>query len=83
MTNIRKVGVLGAGVPGTQIAYHTTGAAEGPFQSIGVIGLNTIYDVISNAPDPTMQQFAAVLKDEYVEPGKVGVLASQGFYTCS
>jgi 3-hydroxyacyl-CoA dehydrogenase len=30
-----------------------------------------------------MQQFAAVLKDEYIEAGNLGVLTGQGFYTYS
>jgi 3-hydroxybutyryl-CoA dehydrogenase len=61
-----------------------TGAPFGPFQILDVVGLTTAYNIVSMNPlaaDPTTTQgkLAARLK-EYIDAGKLGVNAGEGFY---
>lgn len=57
-----------------------TGAPFGPFQIFDVIGLTTPYNVSVNNPDPGAQAFAALLKRDYIDKGKLGVATGEGFY---
>lgn len=61
-----------------------TGAPAGPFQILDVVGLTTAYNIVIMNPlaaDPTTTQgkIAARLK-EYIDAGKLGVNAGEGFY---
>lgn len=56
-----------------------TGAPFGPFEIYDVVGLNTAYHIASNG-DETSKKFAALLKSEYIENGKLGRATGEGFY---
>ncbi|MGO3751508.1 MAG: 3-hydroxyacyl-CoA dehydrogenase [Peptoniphilaceae bacterium] len=61
-----------------------TGAPKGPFQILDVIGLTTAYNVVSmkpdsNNPETTPGKIAAMLK-KYIDEGKTGINAGEGFY---
>jgi 3-hydroxyacyl-CoA dehydrogenase len=56
-----------------------TGAPYGPFQIFDVVGLETAYN-ISSAGDPAHQAFARLLKEQYIDKGKLGVATGEGFY---
>ena len=61
-----------------------TGAPAGPFHILDVVGLVTAYNIVIMNPaasDPTTTQgkIAAKLK-EYIDAGKTGVNAGEGFY---
>lgn len=53
----------------------------GPFQTLDVIGLKTAYHVAAGTPDPNVQAFAAALKEQYIDKGKLGTTTGEGFYT--
>lgn len=57
-----------------------TGAPSGPFQIYDVIGLMTPYNVAMADPRPKSQAFAKLLKEEYIDKGKLGVATGEGFY---
>ena len=57
-----------------------TGAPMGPFQIYDIVGLTTAYN-ISKAGGPKQQAFAALIKERYIEQGKLGVATGEGFYT--
>ena len=57
-----------------------TGAPAGPFQIFDVIGLNTAYQVAAAGTDDGSKLFAAYLKDNYLDHGKLGVATEEGFY---
>ena len=57
-----------------------TGAPYGPFQIFDAVGLNTAYN-ISAAGGPRQQAFARLLKDQYIDRGKLGYASGEGFYT--
>lgn len=62
-----------------------TGAPRGPFQILDVVGIATAYNIVAAAPgadDPTTTQgkIAKLLKEEYLDKGKTGVNAGEGFY---
>jgi len=57
-----------------------TGAPSGPFQIYDVIGLMTPYNVALADPRPTSQAFAKLLKEQYIDQGKLGVATGEGFY---
>jgi 3-hydroxybutyryl-CoA dehydrogenase len=61
-----------------------TGAPAGPFQILDVVGLMTAYNIVSNYPDSknpetTHGKIAKILK-EYIDQGKTGINAGEGFY---
>ncbi|KJR09351.1 3-hydroxyacyl-CoA dehydrogenase [Gordonia sihwensis] len=56
-----------------------TGAPIGPFQMYDVIGLNTPYNIMADG-DEHAQQLAAWLKENYIDKGKLGIAAGEGFY---
>lgn len=61
-----------------------TGAPNGPFRILDVVGLETAYNIVSMNPeaaDPstTPGKIAAKLK-EYIDAGKTGINAGEGFY---
>ncbi|MFD1860916.1 3-hydroxyacyl-CoA dehydrogenase [Aeromicrobium camelliae] len=57
-----------------------TGAPLGPFQIFDVVGLTTAYNV-SIMGDETSQKFAKLLKENFIDKGKLGVATGEGFYT--
>ena len=57
-----------------------TGAPKGPFEIYDSVGLATAYN-ISLAGGPKQQQFARLLKEEYIDKGKLGIATKAGFYT--
>ncbi|SFD28160.1 3-hydroxybutyryl-CoA dehydrogenase [Tropicimonas isoalkanivorans] len=59
-----------------------TGAPLGPFQIYDIVGLNTAWH-ISSAGGPKAQEFARLLKRDFLDKGKLGVASGAGFYTYS
>ncbi|GGF31108.1 3-hydroxyacyl-CoA dehydrogenase [Subtercola lobariae] len=57
-----------------------TGAPLGPFQIYDIVGLTTAYNIASSSPDKKSQQFAALLKENYIDKGKLGTSTGEGFY---
>ena len=56
-----------------------TGAPMGPFQIYDVVGLNTPYNILMSGGDDE-QKLAAWLKENYIDKGKLGLAAGEGFY---
>lgn len=59
-----------------------TGAPMGPFQIYDIVGLTTAYN-ISMMGGPKQQEFAALIKERYIDQGKLGVATGEGFYRYS
>lgn len=61
-----------------------TGAPMGPFRILDVVGITTAYNILTNYPaaDPntTYGKMAKRLKEEYIDTGKLGINAGEGFY---
>lgn len=57
-----------------------TGAPKGPFEVYDIVGLNTAYH-ISAAGGEKAQAFARLLKEDYIDKGKLGVASGEGFYS--
>ncbi|CAH0125603.1 3-hydroxyacyl-CoA dehydrogenase [Microbacterium foliorum] len=57
-----------------------TGAPAGPFEIYDVVGLTTAYN-ISRMGGEKQQRFAQLLKEQYIDKGKLGVSTGEGFYT--
>lgn len=57
-----------------------TGAPKGPFEIFDIVGLTTAYN-ISSVGDQKAQAFAAYLKENYIDKGKLGMATGEGFYT--
>jgi len=57
-----------------------TGAPVGPFQIFDIVGLTTAYNIAS-AKGGKHAEFAALLKRDYIDQGKLGVATGEGFYT--
>ncbi|KQR45332.1 3-hydroxybutyryl-CoA dehydrogenase [Microbacterium sp. Leaf161] len=57
-----------------------TGAPAGPFEIYDIVGLNTAYN-ISRMGGEKQQRFAELLKEQYIDKGKLGVATGEGFYT--
>ena len=58
----------------------STGSPLGPFQIYDIIGLITPYNIASANPSPASQAFAAFLKTNYIDKGKLGISTGEGFY---
>ena len=61
-----------------------TGAPAGPFRILDVVGLTTAYNIVilnpeASNPDTIQGKIAAKLK-EYIDAGKTGISAGEGFY---
>ena len=61
-----------------------TGSPLGPCQILDIVGLETAYNIVSmkpdaNDPDSVTFKILSVLKS-YIEQGKTGVMAGEGFY---
>lgn len=63
-----------------------TGAPNGPFRILDVVGITTAYNIVMNYPDATADpnslhaRIAKLLKEEYLDKGKTGIIAGEGFY---
>ncbi|MFS0852276.1 3-hydroxyacyl-CoA dehydrogenase [Microbacterium sp. 179-I 3D4 NHS] len=57
-----------------------TSAPKGPFEIYDIVGLTTAYN-ISRMGDEKQQAFADLLKERYIDQGKLGVATGEGFYT--
>lgn len=62
-----------------------TGAPMGPFRILDIVGITTAYNILTNIPaaaDPntTYGKMAKRLKEEYIDTGKLGINAGEGFY---
>ncbi|MCI1017899.1 3-hydroxyacyl-CoA dehydrogenase [Microbacterium sp. C5A9] len=57
-----------------------TGAPAGPFEIYDIVGLTTAYN-ISRMGGEKQQRFAELLKEQYIDKGKLGVATGEGFYT--
>lgn len=56
-----------------------TGSPVGPFQLYDIIGLITPYNIMSHG-DADAQKLGAWLKANYIDQGKTGLAAGEGFY---
>ena len=61
-----------------------TGAPVGPFRILDIVGLVTAYNIVvmnpqASDPETTPGKIAATLK-KYIDEGKTGVNAGEGFY---
>ena len=52
----------------------------GPFGILDSIGLDTAWHVTHKLPDAASQAFAKLLKEEYLDHGKLGEKSGEGFY---
>lgn len=57
-----------------------TGSPAGPFEIYDIVGLTTAYN-ISRMGGEKQQRFADLLKEQYIDKGKLGVATGEGFYT--
>lgn len=59
-----------------------TGAPQGPFGILDVVGLETAYNIVSTAAtsDPAAAKIAKKLKEDFIDKGKMGVATGEGFY---
>ena len=57
-----------------------TGSPMGPFQIYDIVGLTTAYNVSVNG-GPKQQAFAQLIKENYIDKGKLGVATGEGFYS--
>lgn len=62
-----------------------TGAPLGPFRILDIVGITTAYNILMNMPgasDPSTPygKIAKRMKEEYVDTGKLGINAGEGFY---
>lgn len=63
----------------------STGAPMGPFRILDIVGITTAYNIIANYPDAGDStslhgKLAKMLKEVYLDKGKTGVNAGEGFY---
>lgn len=61
-----------------------TGAPQGPFGILDVVGITTAYNIIENYAATTgnheYDQLANLLKTNFIDQGKLGVSSGEGFY---
>jgi len=62
----------------------STKTPAGPFATLDVIGLRTVYAIgdllADNTDDPQLRKNADYLKEHYLDLGKLGVSSGEGFY---
>ncbi|MFS0781273.1 3-hydroxyacyl-CoA dehydrogenase [Bacillus sp. 1P06AnD] len=83
-------GLWGKGVADPQTIDKTwmiaTGAPMGPFGIIDIVGLQTVYNIVSTkaAQHPEQKGYKAIadlVKTEFIDKGKMGIASGEGFYT--
>lgn len=59
-----------------------TKAPTGPFAILDTIGLNTAYNIVAAEAvnNPTAAKIAKLLKEDYIDQGKLGAETGEGFY---
>ncbi|WP_163970407.1 3-hydroxyacyl-CoA dehydrogenase [Oceanobacillus halotolerans] len=61
-----------------------TGAPQGPFAILDVVGVTTAYNITKEKAektgDPGFKKLADLLKTEYIDKGKLGTATGEGFY---
>jgi 3-hydroxyacyl-CoA dehydrogenase len=61
-----------------------TGAPAGPFQILDIVGLTTAYNIVSMNPDSkdsgTINGMITAMLKKYIDQGKTGINAGEGFY---
>jgi 3-hydroxybutyryl-CoA dehydrogenase len=57
-----------------------TGAPLGPFQIFDVVGMVTPYNLNKDSADPVQREFAARIKKDYIDTGRLGRGVGKGFY---
>lgn len=61
-----------------------TGSPAGPFQILDIVGLTTAYNIVSMNPDSkdpeTINGKIAAMLKKYIDQGKTGINAGEGFY---
>lgn len=62
---------------------RATGAPVGPFQIFDIIGMETPYNLSVHSDDPEMREFAAILKRDFIDKGRLGIGVGKGFYDWS
>lgn len=78
--------LLAKGVADIETIYKTwmlaTKAPFGPFGILDIVGLKTAYDITANAAqtDPEYKELADMIKNDYIDKGKMGVATGEGFY---
>lgn len=62
-----------------------TGAPLGPFAILDVVGIKTAYNItlakVEETGDPKLKKLAEMLKNNYIDKGKLGRETGEGFYT--
>lgn len=56
-----------------------SGAPKGPFEIYDIVGLMTAYNISSRGSEK-QQKFAKLIKEEYIDKGKLGITTGEGFY---
>jgi 3-hydroxyacyl-CoA dehydrogenase len=59
---------------------QATGAPVGPFQIHDIVGMTTAYNFNMSTGDPELQEFARLLKERFIDKGRMGIGAGKGFY---
>ncbi len=57
-----------------------TGMSLGPFEVMDIIGLTTVYEVNSVSENEKSRQAGEYVKEHYIDKGKLGRVAGEGFY---
>jgi len=62
-----------------------TGAPTGPFGILDIVGITTAYNInkmeAEKTGDLNKQKIVDYLKENFIDPGKLGVASGEGFYT--
>jgi 3-hydroxybutyryl-CoA dehydrogenase len=56
-----------------------TGASYGPFEMLDIIGLTTAHHIAARG-DVKQREFARLIKERYIDKGKLGVATGEGFH---
>lgn len=59
---------------------RATGAPIGPFEIYDFVGMQTPYHLNAHNPDEEMQEFAKILKQGFIDRGRLGRGSGKGFY---
>ena len=60
-----------------------TGMQFGPFQLNDLVGMNTAYNVAVSTGDPELVEFARLIKERFIDKGRMGIAVGKGFYDYS